>query len=40
MALRSSTPIEPGTANDKPVEAKDIETALTELLPVVSTIQM
>ena len=30
VALRSSTPIEPGTANMKPVEAKDIETALSE----------
>ncbi len=36
VGLRSSTPIEPGTAHMKPVEAKDIDTALSELLPVVS----
>ncbi len=36
VALRSSTPIEPGTATMKPVEAKDIDTALSGLLPVVS----
>ncbi len=36
VALRSSTPIEPGTANMEAVEAKDIDIALSELLPVVS----
>ena len=36
VALRSSTPVEPGTATMKPVEGKDIDTALSELLPVVS----
>ena len=39
VALRSNTPIEPGTANTKPVEARDIDTALSELLPVVSQIK-
>ena len=34
VALPSNTPIEPGTANTKPVEAKDIDNALSELLPV------
>jgi hypothetical protein len=36
VALRSTRPIEPVTANIKPVEAKDIDIALSELLPVVS----
>ena len=39
VGLRSSTPIEAGTANMKPVEAKDIDIALSELLPVVSRTQ-
>jgi hypothetical protein len=36
VALCSPTPIEPGTANIKPVEAKDIDIALSKLLRLVN----
>ena len=39
VALRLNTPIDPDNANTKPVEARDIDTALSELLPVVSQIK-
>ena len=38
VTVRSNIPTEPGTANDRPVDSRDIDKALSELLPMVSKV--